>query len=367
MKVTHLSSAHPRDDVRIFYKECNSLNKKHSVSFVVADGKGEGKINGINIYDVGMAKNRFDRFINCAKRVYQKALEVDADIYHFHDPELIPIGLKLMKKGKIVIYDVHEDVPRQITSKTYINKYLRSSVAKIFEKYEDSSASKFNGVITATPFIRNRFAKVNKSILDINNYPILGELDSHTDWENKEASVCYVGGIYEIRGIKEIVKAFDYTLPEMKMHLAGKFYGRATEKQVKNYNSWKNVIEYGFVDRKEVKNILSKSIAGLVTLHPVINYLDSLPVKMFEYMIAGIPVIASNFPLWKEIIEGNNCGICVDPLDPKAIGEAINYLQNNRDIAQTMGENGRKAVLSNYNWEIEEQKLFKFYESILNN
>lgn len=95
------------------------------------------------------------------------------------------------------------------------------------------------------------------------------------------------------------------------------------------------------------------------------NYLDSLPIKMFEYMSAGIPVVASNFPLWKEIIEKNRCGVCVDPLSPKDIAKAINFIVQNPQIAQKMGENGKRAILEKYNWQIEEQKLFNIYEGLL--
>ena len=151
----------------------------------------------------------------------------------------------------------------------------------------------------------------------------------------------------------------------VKLNLAGIFFEKDTEARVKDHKAWSKVNELGFLNREEVRAILAKSKVGLVTLHPIINYIDSLPVKMFEYMAAGIPKIASNFPLWQEIIEGNQCGICVDPLDPQAIGEAIQYLIDNPSIAKQMGRNGRKAAEDKYNWAIEEQKLLKLYEGLL--
>jgi glycosyltransferase involved in cell wall biosynthesis len=87
---------------------------------------------------------------------------------------------------------------------------------------------------------------------------------------------------------------------------------------------------------------------------------------MFEYMSASLPLITSNFPFWKEIVEGNNCGICVNPLNPQEIADAIKYIINNPKEAEKMGKNGRDAVEKKYNWTIEEIKLFKVYESIVN-
>ena len=120
----------------------------------------------------------------------------------------------------------------------------------------------------------------------------------------------------------------------------------------------------GWLDRQGVKTVLNESFAGLVTLHPIVNYLDALPVKMFEYMAAGLPVIASNFALWKQIIEGNQCGLCVDPLNPKAIAEAIDYLVTHPEEAEKMGLNGQRAVQELYNWGNEERKLIQLYESL---
>ena len=364
ISVCHLTSVHKDGDVRIFHKECVSLVEAgYRVSLIIPNTYTRIE-KDVNIISFEAPKgNRLTRMTKTVNIVYKMAINVDAEIYHFHDPELLRIAKKLKRKGKKVVYDVHEDLPRQIISKPYLNKNIRGFISKRVEKYENKIAAKMDYLCTATPFIRERFLSINKNTIDVNNFPILKELLIDFPYEEKTAdNICYVGGIEPTRGIKELVQSLEST--NVKLLLAGSFSSSAFRAEVSQIPSWNQVNEMGFLTRKGVRDVYKQSKIGIVTLHPLPNYLDALAVKMFEYMAGGIPVIASNFPLWKTIIEDNNAGICVDPLNPKEISDAINYLISNPEKAKEMGENGKKMVIEKYNWDNEKKKLIDLYKSL---
>lgn len=358
MKIVHMTSAHPRNDIRIFHKECKFLQREgHDVFLIVADGKGNAPDNGVEIIDAGGSiKGRFNRMLNTTRRVYNKAIELNADIYHFHDPELLPWGWLLKRKGKRVIYDIHEDVPRQVLSKHWIPGFLRKPVSFVTEIIENYFARKIDGLVCVVPVQVERFKKINPNTVMVCNYPILEELKNPCkDWSEKERAICYVGGVSGIRGLFEMVQAAEYL--DGILYMAGPISNLQEWEQAKTMPGWRNVRYLGILDRQGIKALFERSMVGLVLLQPTGNYLVSFPIKMFEYMSASIPVIASDFPLWKKIVEGNQCGICVNPKNAKEVAQAINWLLDNPEEAKKMGENGRKAIEEKYSWEKEFEKL----------
>ncbi|MFV0924865.1 glycosyltransferase family 4 protein [Pseudomonas palmensis] len=366
VKVAHVTSVHTRYDIRIFRKQCRTLAAHgHDVSLVVADGRGDEVSDGVKIVDAGASRGRLNRMFRTTRNVFNKALDLQADIYHLHDPELIPVGLKLKKYGKVVIFDSHEDVPKQLMSKPYLHPLVRRLISFAFARYERFACPRLDAILTATPFIRDKFLAFHPRVLDINNFPMVGELDAMVPWNEKHDEVCYVGGITSIRGIREVVKSLQFLKTPARLNLVGQFSEPSVEAEVKKLEGWGRVIACGQLGRAQVRDVLGRSLAGLVTFHPLPNHVDAQPNKMFEYMSSGIPVIASNFPLWREIIEGSQCGICVDPMNSHAIAEAIDFLVNNPAQAEAMGRNGQRAVNEHYNWDQEGRKLIDFYSSLI--
>ena len=241
MKVCHLTSVHTRYDTRILLKECSSLaTNGYEVSLIVADDLGDDLQSGVKILDVGKNNSgRLSRFTITTRKVYRKAIRVDADIYHFHDFELMPFAYLLMLKGKKVIYDAHEDLPRQLLSKPYLGKVSKKILSFLIEKIENLFASRFTAIITATPFIKERFLKLNIHATDINNFPLLGELYEPSNDYIKINQVCYVGGISEIRGIDSLINACEKI--NGTLVLAGKFTCQHLEQRIRSLKGWKNV------------------------------------------------------------------------------------------------------------------------------
>ena len=120
----------------------------------------------------------------------------------------------------------------------------------------------------------------------------------------------------------------------------------------------------GNVPRNEVPRLLGGAAAGLVLFHPVGGLEHAQPNKLFEYMSAGIPVIASHFDAWRTIVEGAGCGLLVDPLDPEAIGDAMQWISEHPTEAREMGQRGRIAVEERFNWEQESRRLLDMYAAI---
>ncbi|MCL6274277.1 glycosyltransferase family 4 protein [Muricauda sp. 2012CJ35-5] len=367
IKVCHLTTVHVRYDTRIFVKECRGLAKQgYEVVLIVADGKGEEVKDGVRILDIGKPSGRIKRFFRFHKILLKKALELGADIYHFHDPELLRIAPNLVKTNSIVIYDAHEDLPRQVLDKAYIPKLIRKPLSRLLEIYEDYIVNKISGIVTVTPTLLDRFLRNNHNVVEVRNFPLISEfVENNTNQDDKGNYVCYVGAISKVRGILNMVNAMQYETGS-KFLLGGRFENAKLREMAIASEGWKNVEELGFLNRDQVKEMLQKSVAGLVLLEPTPSYLECIPVKMFEYMLSGIAVIASDYPYWRELVQKENCALFVDPMNPKEISVAIKKLVENRGLAEEMGKRGRKAVLEKFNWANEEKALLSFYNKLRN-
>ena len=362
--ICHITSAHPEGDIRVFHKMCVSMADEFNITLIIPNAKNRNEGNVKIIGFDSNFKSRFDRINNAPKQIMKLALSVSADIYQLHDPELLRIApLLKQKSGAKVIFDSHEDVPKQISNKSWIPSLFRPLVSRLYSIYEKKACKKIDGVISVTPIICNRFRKINPNTEMIANYPNITQFQKATEIHKIENAICYIGGLSQNRGILELVEALEYC--DAELHLAGKFETKALELKTKKLNGWKKVHYYGQVSRNKISEIMALSHIGMVTLHPTPSYVEAYPIKLFEYMSAEIAVIASDFPLYRNLIEKYDCGCFVDPLNPKETANTIQKMLNNPEQTKLQGINGYQAVLKEYNWDNERKKLISFYTKTL--
>jgi len=328
-------------------------------------------VNGVKMIFLPKPKNRFSRILFLTREAYKIALEEKADIYHFHDPEFLYWAVKLKQKtGAKVIYDVHEDFPQQILSKPWIPKIFRKLIATIFNFYEKRKVKQLDFIIVALPKVKESFQKTGiNNIETITNYPLLEYFAQVTSNQrvatsNQRIKLIYVGGLTRIRGTIEIIKSLEFIKSDVKLILLGKFQEKDLENKLKKMPEWEKVEFKGWLPQKETYQNMMDADIGLICFLPTPNNINSMPNKLFEYMAARLPIIASDFPLWKEIIREDNCGLTVNPQEPREIAKTIDHLIEHPEEARIMGENGRRAVFKKYNWEKESQKLIKIYQQL---
>lgn len=369
--ICHLTSVHPRSDTRIWIKEVGSIAKAYpkAVALLVLDGEGDWHAadKSVSILDCGSRpRSRILRALVGNFKLGIRFLRVSGKVAHFHDPELIPLGLFLKILGKPVVYDVHEEVGKQILGKEWIPPLIRRAISHFFSIFEFLSSMTFSQIVCATPAIAASFNRHKVSV--VQNFPLLDEFLQPPTAMKKTLSnqFLYVGGLTEIRGVFEMIRSIDLMpLNCGKLAIAGSFQPRTIQTELERLEGWRNVIYAGQVNREKLADLMRDSVAGLVLFLPSPNHTRSQPNKLFEYMAASLPIIASDFPLWRAIISEAKCGFLVDPQNPQAIADAMTWILEHPSEALEMGRNGRIAVESMYNWETEAKKLLKFYHGFI--
>jgi len=366
LKVVHLSSAHFAADTRILHKECKSLAKAGHDVTLVAQHEEDTILSGVKIKALRNPKYRWKRWTAALWSLYRDVARLHADLYHFHDPELIPVGMWLSLRGKRVIYDAHEDLPNTFAYKYYIPAFARRTLGWLAGRIEDLAVQRFTAVVAATPTIGKRFSKYNTNTVVVRNFPSLAELalGVNLPWNERPPLVVYVGSMAPERGFREAMAAISLLPPDLNARLA--FAGPLTphlREEIGRLAGSDRTDLLGLLGRGEVASLLGRARVGLVPLHRMPNFVNALPVKLFEYMSAGVPVVASDFPLWHQIVEDAGCGLLVDPRDSKGIARGIEYLLTPPEKAQPMGARGREAIQRSYNWKTEEQQLLALYDS----
>lgn len=363
--VVHVTTVHRADDVRIFVKECRSLAAAGYDVVLIAPYGASPSDQRIRLHHIRRHASRFRRMTLGVLEAGRTAWALRGDLYHLHDPELIPLGMALRIAGGKVVFDAHEDLPLQISTKSWIPGRLRSIVSLGARCLLFLAERTINLVVAATPSIA---AKYSRAVV-VQNFPLSSELafEGGDPYGSRGPVLAYVGAITKVRGVHQMIEAVGLVKSshDPQLELAGTFSSRSLEDSSQRLKGWSRVRYHGWASREQVRTILQRARVGLVVLQPAPNYYDSYPTKLFEYLAAGIPVVASDFPLWRKIITSGGFGLVVDPTDPRAIADAITYLLEHPTEAEAMGARGRQAVREHYNWEAQANTLRQAYVEVI--
>jgi glycosyltransferase involved in cell wall biosynthesis len=360
-KVCILSSVRPATEHRMLAKEGASLVHAGYRVNIVAPHPHDEVLFGIAIKAVPKCTSRFARMVRTTWCVYREALRQRADVYHFHNTELIPVGWLLKFHGKRVLYDVREDTPASVSDRYWIPRWARPAVAWAI----DIAENMLDGIVAATPHIGQRFPR-SKTVV-VQNFPLLDEAfpASHPYLE-RPPLVLHIGTTAAYRGVLELIEAMSLlpeTLPA-RLALGGEFEPPALELEARQKLGWKRTDYAGWQNRHGLLDLLSRARIGVVPFLPTPNLMNAQPIKLFEYMLAGLPVVASNLPRLREIVTEAQCGLLVEPGQPQALAEALQWLLEHPAEAQAMGQRGRQSILQTYNWTSQAQLLLDLYRRV---
>lgn len=361
MRVVHLTSRHTADDVRIYLKECRSLARAGLDVHLVAPDAPEETRDGVTLH--GFVPPGGPRPLRIVRRLWaawRAARALDPDICHFHEPELVPVALLLGRRGARVVYDAHEDALSELDYAEHVGVGLKTGLRVL----EGLARRRCDAFVAATPAIARLFPA--ERTIELRNYPLREEFGDMPPERAESRDVVYVGGIItRARGLLQMVEAISLVRDRSaRLLLIGSMGTPELEREARSRRGWDRVEHLGFLGRDALAKRLASARVGLVVLHPERGYLESLPIKLFEYMSAGLPVIASGFPFWRELLEPIGCAIFVDPLDPAAIAAAIDELLADDTRAAEMGRQGAEAVRGELNWQHEEPKLLGLYAQL---
>jgi glycosyltransferase involved in cell wall biosynthesis len=370
-KIVHFSTVHPRSDGRVFQKECSSLaTYGFDVYLIVADGKGAEQLNDVSIRDIGRSSyGRIGRLLFKAIQMFFTAKKMKADIYHFHDPELIFVGLALKLCGYKVIYDIHEHLAMQIMHKYWITPCVRPVVSKLFDSLESIACKYFDALLVPQPTMKASYMVKNSKTELIANFVDSSNINFTEPlvYEGKKSyKLVHAGALSDTRGLFNMLDLMHELGPNFQLILAGNFSNNEVMLQAEQHQAWGKVDYKGIIGKDEIEVIYQKSDVGLILYNNVGQYYLSYAIKLFEFMSRGLPVIMPDFGEWPEFNRVNNCGICVDVNSPIEIASAVYLLTSNHQLALELGDNGRNAIKNKFNWQNEESKLIKVYQGILN-
>lgn len=369
-KVCHIISGYFRNDARVFYRQCVSLkNNGFDVCILTNDGCPDEIQDDIQITSCTRSLvPRWKALLFATKYFYRSALAIDADVYQLHSPELLPLAIKLKKLGKIVVYDAHEDMPAHILEKEWLPTWSRKLLSECFKIYMNHVFKIIDEIITPhTHVAKSLNNRLEKGVL-IANFPIVKKkfLLDKSSYLSRRNIFCYSGTVYSYSNQETIASAM-LSANEAHYHVAG-YIDQAQQDKLMKSGAGERIKYWGRLSQEDLAKFYEKSIAGISLYDYKLNLGDRLGSygtnKIFEYMEAGLPIICTDYKLWKDIVDRYECGICIRPGDTASLIRAMIKIMSDKNLSFEMGQNGRRAVELEFNWISEEKKYCQLMQKL---
>lgn len=372
MKICHITFDHSWNDTRVFKKEILSqVVEGYEVIYFgwdkPKDGK-EQKVQFITYANHRLTQKERMKLMVSNNDMVSELIKLDADIYQFHDFTLMEVGRKLKKAGKHVIFDSHENYLGTIPVKVGKNKLGKYIIKKILGAYYKCVVSKYDAVFTVSPNMVDAIKKYNPNTYMVSNYPSVANYVEPQQYK-KENFFVFQGTVYAFSNQDSITKAVNLVKYDVRYKIIGNIFENEI-KSIEENDVNKRVDTIGWMNKEDLDRNMQQSIGGIV----IFDYIAECCFKegqlgsnkIFEYMLCGLPVICTDFTLWKElIIDKYQCGICVEPGNVEQIKEAMEWIVENPDEARAMGKRGKEAILNDLNWEKGLNDYFSHYEKIV--
>lgn len=371
MHICMLTTTHRPHDGRIFEKEARSLAKEHDVTIIApSDDGGIGEEEGgIRVVAVRRPASNLLHPVTLW-RTFRACLGQECDVIHCHEPDALLVALLLkVIKGRKVVYDIHEHWPSEIPfdlglpNATVLTRFLESLLSPL----ETGLARFADAKIAVSESVAERFRGNGKEPVIISNFSVAGSVPRSLQAERGRSIVYMAGNMQLFHGIRECISAISKVMkkfPDLSLTLVGNVREDIGALAART-DPRPEITLTGYLPYREMYETLRAGSIGLLVFQPdYYNAYIGLPNKLFDYMLCGLPVIASDFPEISKVVREAECGVLVDPTDPDAIAEAIIYLLEHPDEARRMGENGRRAVLERYNWANMEGRLLGVYRQV---
>jgi len=364
-KICHISTVHSALDVRIFYRECKHLAENNYDVTLIAKHQQNEVIDDVNIVRFPETNSRLVRVFILSFYMFYMALRQKADIYHFHDPELMFIGFLLRLLGKRVVYDVHEDLPKQVYNKTYVNKSLKPILSFLIKKTEAFFTTFYDGVVTVVPSIYDRFIQNNKQTIMFRNFPDIKQIDKieAVKKERDKFVIIYPGSLSKIRGVGDLIKVVEHFHGKVELWLFGKWVNKSFENHCASLAGWKYTKYFGRKPLDEVYKYIKVADMGAHIIHDVPSHRIGYPVKGFDFMACQKSFIVSDIGNKRELFD--EYALFVEPGNIEDIKQKIVMLMEDKKLSLRLAEQGRIKIEESYNIDNEVKALLNFYEHIL--